>query len=174
MIAGAQDAAHRFENRDILVDQQYFAGAVWRRQRTGWQNLFVRRRLEWHFDGKGRSMRLHVSDANRSAVFADDAVADAQAQSSALPYWLGCVERIEDFRWFADAGTVIGKLDYQAIPAQAGVYPQVAVAGGLENRVHGIVYQIEEYLLKLVRISQVTGKSDASSRCTRMFFIRRS
>ena len=108
--------------------------------------------LQRKFDPESGATRGHVFDENRSAVFGDDPVANAQAQSRALSDRFGSVKGIEDARRILYARTAIRKFDKEQTFLYAGFDPQVAFLTIFQDGVHSVVNEIQENLLQLVRI----------------------
>src|SRR5581483_2800903 len=86
------------------------------------------------------------------AMLFHDPVTDAESKSGTFADALGRVERVEDtFRIF-DTRAVIRKLRADVAVLQMNANPQLAAAPSLENRIHGIIDDIEKYLLDLMPI----------------------
>jgi hypothetical protein len=85
-------------------------------------------------------------------VLLDDAVADAKTETCSLPDGLSGVKRIKDAVWVGYAGTVISKLDAQAIArdlSSNGDFPRRA---RFLNGIHGVVENIQKDLFELMKI----------------------
>src|ERR1700722_6767996 len=152
MIPGAQDAADGFEDGDVLIHEQDLTRAYRRCQSSRRKNPLLRRLLEWNLDCKGRAVRLHVSDSDRATVFGDNAVANTEAETSALADGLRRIKRIENLGGFSNARTAVGELYDQAVAAKPRVNPQIAFACRLKNGIDGVIHQIQKNLLKLMGI----------------------
>ena len=84
---------------------------------------------------------------------ANDAVADAEAEAGAFAGGLGGEERIEDAFGLADAGAVVDESDFDEIRGLAGANADFAVIAGFLDGVVGVIENIEENLLQLLRIA---------------------
>jgi hypothetical protein len=60
-------------------------------------------------DDKQRTSFGTITAGNLAMMLLDDSIARAQAETSALPYGLGCVERLKYPLWFLQTGTGIRK-----------------------------------------------------------------
>ena len=110
-------------------------------------------------DDKGCAFRVQVVVThNFSAMFADDTIANTQAQTSALANVFGGKERIKDFFGINDADTVIAKRNFDEC-AVAGA-PNLNASGppGVADGVVSIVQDVEKHLLELVGISDDRGQ----------------
>src|SRR4029077_1436249 len=110
-------------------------------------------------DDKGRSFRVKVVVTHDlSAMFADDAIANTQAQTGTLADVLGGKERIKNTFGIGDAHTVIAKRNLDE-RAGAGA-PNLNAGGprGFADGVVSIVQDVEKHLLELVGISDDSGQ----------------
>src|ERR1700685_1206167 len=95
-----------------------------------------------------------------AAMGLDDAVADAETEASAFADFLGGEKRIEDAVYLRDAGAVVAKHDFDFIAAIQRLNFYSAGAADFLHGVVGVVQNIQEDLLKLVRIADNHGKFD--------------
>src|SRR5260370_6928425 len=110
-------------------------------------------------DDKGRSFRVQVVVThNLSAMFADDAIANTQAQTSTLADVLGGKERIKNTFWIDDAHSVIAKRNRDERGGTGA--PDLNAGGprGFADGVVSVVQDVEKHLLELVRISDDSGQ----------------
>src|SRR5467141_2660508 len=110
-------------------------------------------------DDKGRSFRVQVVVThNLSAMFADNAIANTQAQTGTLANVLGGKERIKNTFGIGDAHAVIAKRNLDE-RAAAGA-PDLNAGGppGFADSVVSIVQYVEKHLLELVGISDDRGQ----------------
>src|SRR5579862_8330037 len=99
--------------------------------------------------GHGQPHQKSAADAVRvvargyfSAMRADDAVADAQAKSGALPDFLGGKERIKNALGMGDAGTIVAKCDFDLAIVMDSADLDFAGAADFLNRVVGVVQNV--------------------------------
>ena len=85
-------------------------------------------------------------------MFLHDAIADAQAKSSALADRLRRVERIENFVGILHARPGIGKLGDDRSVFRKGADQQHSTANRL-HRIRGIADQVIKHLQQLVRVA---------------------
>src|ERR1700681_2486017 len=110
-------------------------------------------------DDKSRSFRVQVVVThNLSAMFADDAVTNTQAQTGTLADVLGGKERIKNTFGIVDSHTVIAKRNLDE-RAGAGA-PDLNAGGprGFADSVVSVVQDVEKHLLELMRISNHCGQ----------------
>src|SRR5271155_2420633 len=102
---------------------------------------------------KGCSFRiLVVVTQNFAAMFADDAIANAEAQTRSLAHILGGEEGIENLFRIGDAGTIVAKRNLDERPGHRTRNLDTAQASGVANRVISVIHDVEKHLLQLVRI----------------------
>src|SRR5208337_1455362 len=105
------------------------------------------------------SFRVQVVVTNNfAAMFADNAIANTQAQSSTLADVFGGKERIKNTFGIGDADAVIAKRNLNEC---AGAGAHDLNAGGpraFADRIVSIVQDVEKYLLELVRVSDDGGQ----------------
>ena len=104
-------------------------------------------------DRESGAARRRVTDLNFAAVFFDDAVANAEAEASSLPYGLGGVERIENAVGIFHARAAVGEFDREAIAGDGGANPDFTFTAVFADGVYGVVKDVEKNLLKLVEIA---------------------
>src|SRR5882757_1758857 len=85
---------------------------------------------------------------------AHDAVANAQAESSAFAGLLGGVKRIEDALRIGDPGAVIRNGHFNGIAAQPRADTDAPAVPGLLHRVISVIENVQENLLQLLRIAE--------------------
>src|SRR5208283_4273806 len=102
--------------------------------------------------------RRPILDSNCSAMFGDDAIADAESEPGALPDRLGGVEGVENARRVFYAGPAIRKFDEELPAFHSCPHPQVALCAFFQDRVHGVIDEVKKDLLQLVRIGGSLGK----------------
>src|ERR1039458_2981488 len=108
---------------------------------------------------KNRSLRVKVVVTDKFAcMFADNAVADAQAQARALADILGSKERIKNGSWIGDAGAVIAKGNLDECVGARAHDLNASGASGFTDSVVSVIQDIEKHLLQLVRISDDLGQ----------------
>ena len=83
---------------------------------------------------------------------ADDAVADAESQAGTFAGLFGGEEGIEDAFGIGDAGAVVHEGDFDVILGTAGADADAAVVARFLDSVVGIIQNIEENLLELLRV----------------------
>src|SRR5581483_6511884 len=82
----------------------------------------------------------------------DDSIADAQAEARAFADWLGCIKRVEGTIDISEAWTTVLDFKNRALSPGKGSQGDALVGARTLDGIDGIVYQIEENLLKLVFI----------------------
>src|SRR5216684_3553440 len=87
---------------------------------------------------------------------ADDAVADTQTKTRSLSHFFGCKERVEDAVRIGDAGTVIPKEDFHGIVSWRRLDFNPAPSASFPHRVIGVIEDVQENLLELLRIADHT------------------
>src|SRR5208337_772388 len=110
-------------------------------------------------DDKGGSFRVQVVVTNNfAAMFVDNAIANAEAQTSTLADVFGGEERIENTFGIGDAYAVIAKRNFRKCVG-AGAYDLNAGGPrGFADSVVSVVQDVEKYLLQLVGISDDQGQ----------------
>src|SRR6266852_6055587 len=110
-------------------------------------------------DDKGRSFRVQVVVThNFAAMFADDAIANTQAQTGTLADVLGGKEWIKNAFGIGDAHTAIAKRN---LDERAGTgAPDLNAGGprGFADSIVSVVQYVEKHLLELVRVSDDSGQ----------------
>src|SRR6266849_4330427 len=91
-------------------------------------------------------------------MFADDSVADAQAEAGSLPYFLGSEEWIKDAVRIGNTVAVIAERDLDEILQACGHDFNTRQPAGLAYRVIGIVNNVKEDLLQLMGIANHIGQ----------------
>ncbi len=85
-------------------------------------------------------------------MFFHDAVADAESEAGAFAHALRSVERIEDALGIFDSCAVVGELRANVSAHGGDANLELAGAPGFKNGVDGVVDDVQEYLLDLMRI----------------------
>ena len=89
---------------------------------------------------------------------AHDSVANAQAQSRAFGGLFGGVKGIEDAFGIGDAGAVVADGHFDGFVRGAVSNRNVSALSGFLHRVVGVVQNIQEDLLQLLRIAERRGQ----------------
>src|SRR4029077_12319016 len=104
---------------------------------------------------EGASLAVFVVAAEDfSPVGADDAIANAQAQARAFRGLFCGVEGIEDTLGVRHAGAVVGDGDFDVLFVSNGVNHNAAALSCILNGVIGVIQDIQEDLLQLLRIAE--------------------
>ena len=87
----------------------------------------------------------------------DDTIADAESETSALSYALGGVKGIEDAIEVSDSSAIITEKGAYQPTLRFDAKAQEARVASFENGVDGVVDDVDEHLLDLVRIGNDDG-----------------
>ena len=116
-------------------------------------------RMAGQADDERRSLvRDVVVTENFAAVFVDDSVADAQAETGSLANFFGGEERIENAGRDGRCLAVVGERNFDRVSGLGGHDLDAAGTADFAHRVIGIVQDVEEDLLQLVRVTQNVGE----------------
>ena len=166
--AGAgEHVALKFQHGFFFFDQQHAAvdsAFMQARRGLGHFGLDVGRGGggQAHFDGCAAVGSVVGGDV--AAMFLHDAVADAQAEAGAFADALRGVERIEDALGIFDSGAVVGELGANVAAGRHDANLQLAGASGFKNGIDGIVDDVQEDLLDLMRIGDDHARARRASR----------
>src|SRR5262249_24714153 len=103
-------------------------------------------------DLNNRSALRIVVSGDVAAVLLHDAVADTEPQSRAFAHTLGGVERIEDSLGILDPRSVVDKLRGYVSALADHANLKLSRSPRLQNGIDGVVDDIQEDLLNLMRI----------------------
>src|ERR1700676_158589 len=115
-----------------------------------------RRKHRGQFDAKHRAAFLAVVAQYFAGVLLNDSEADAQAQTGTFAHRFGSVERIEDARWFLDAGPGVRE-EHDDVAAVAQRLDSEHTAAGYFHRVHAVADDVEEDLHQLIAVAAHAG-----------------
>src|ERR1700685_4608138 len=85
-------------------------------------------------------------------MFLHDSIADAEAEAGSLADGLGGVKRIEDAVGIFHSRSVVCDFDAQSISGEHGADPDFAFTAFFDHSVHGVIQNVQENLLELVKI----------------------
>src|SRR5260370_8707899 len=105
-------------------------------------------------DGKRCATRRNIPYANDASVFRYDSVTNAQTETRSLADWFCRIEGIENTGGVFHAGAAVCEFNEEAFSIDSGTHPEIAFAGILENRIHGIVHHLQQNLSQIQWITR--------------------
>src|SRR5882724_1376737 len=105
-----------------------------------------------HDERSSGAARIVLAE-NFSAVFANDSIANAEAQARSLPDFLGGKKGIKNSFRRDNADTVVAETDFHVVGGKSGDNFDARQASGFANGVVGVVQDVEKNLLELQRIA---------------------
>ena len=157
-----EDLANQFENPFFVINHEHAFTITFEEAGRG-SALIGRVRhtvLGRDFDNEGGAFAGKSVRGNGAAMFADDAIAEAEAETGAFAGGLGGEKRVEHFvkmiLW--DAGAVIFDGDANVGGSAFGNNADQAVTFDVFECLAGVVEDIQNDLLELVAIAKDSGQ----------------
>src|ERR1700677_349862 len=164
MIAAAfQGPADEIEDIVFIIDDEDFAaGALkkWSGRRGGFVEGGLGLWGNGEMDDEGGALAGFAFGGDGAAMFLDDAVGEAQAQAGAFADGFGGEEGVEDFGqvFRRNAWAVVLKTNLDFLSQHASAEANDAMGTEGFNGLAGIIDNVEEDLLELMRVHQQAGQ----------------
>ena len=157
-----QHVAFKFQHRFLVFDQEH-APCQDRlsprgRHRLRQRGFLACQQTDFNRRSSCRSGLLPVARHDFSAMFLDDPVADAQPQAGALAHRLGGIEGIENSAGVLDSRTAVIELHAHVSVFLEATHFQHPAAARLHHGIEGVVGNVQEDLLELMRIGHHRGQ----------------
>ena len=146
--------AHVVQDVRLVVHDQH-AEAAGRRRRCRTPAAARRgRAAERQLHREGRAFALLGGEHDAPPVLLHDSLADREPEPGAFAFRLGGEERLEHLgrERLRHAGPVVDHVDGHAVEPAAGAHQDQAGPAGAGDRLRGVVDQVDEDLLDLVRV----------------------